>query len=92
MCSRTGALRIIVGMNTKLKVPPDFDAVPKDDRIAFVQELWDRIAQDPERLPIPKEHKRILDERLDAYEANPEPGRPWSEVRDQILSKLRSGC
>jgi len=83
-------LHIIVSMSIKLRVPAEFDAVPTDERIAFVQELWDRIARDPERLPVPDEHKRILDERLDAFAANPEPGRPWSEVRDQLLSKLRS--
>jgi putative addiction module component (TIGR02574 family) len=77
-------------MSTKLKIPPEFDALPSDERIAYVQELWDRIAQAPSRLPISDEHKRILDERLDAYEANPEPGRPWGEVRDDILKKLRS--
>jgi putative addiction module component (TIGR02574 family) len=77
-------------MSTKLNIPPEFDAVPKDQRIAFVQELWDRIAQDPDRVPVPDEHKRILDERLSAYRMNPQPGRPWSEVRDQLLVKLRS--
>jgi putative addiction module component (TIGR02574 family) len=77
-------------MSTKLNIPPEFDAVPKDQRIAFVQELWDRIAQDPDRVPVPDEHKRILDERLSAYRINPQPGRPWSEVRDQLLVKLRS--
>lgn len=77
-------------MSTKLKIPPEFDAVPKEQRIAFVQELWDRIARDPSSVPVPREHKRILDERLDAYRANPHAGRPWSEVRDRLLAKLRS--
>jgi len=76
-------------MSTNLKVPPEFDRAPKEQRIAFVQELWDRIAQDPARLPVPPEHQRILDERLKEYRANPKAGRPWSEVRDQLLAKLR---
>jgi hypothetical protein len=33
-------------MSTNLKVPPEFDHVSKEQRIAFVQELWDRIALD----------------------------------------------
>jgi putative addiction module component (TIGR02574 family) len=77
-------------MSTKLKIPAEFDAVSSDEQIAFVQELWNRIAQHPERLPIPDEHKRILDERLSAYAARPSAGRPWNEVRDELLSKLRS--
>jgi putative addiction module component (TIGR02574 family) len=76
-------------MSTNLKVPPGFDEAPKEQRIAFVQELWDRIAQDPERVPVPAEHQRILEERLKEYRANPKAGRRWSEVRDQLLTKLR---
>jgi putative addiction module component (TIGR02574 family) len=76
-------------MSTNLKVPPGFDEAPKEQRIAFVQELWDRIAQDPERVPVPVEYQRILEERLKEYRANPKAGRPWSEVRDQLLTKLR---
>jgi putative addiction module component (TIGR02574 family) len=77
-------------MSAKLKVPPEFDTLPKEQRIAFVQELWDRIAKDPESVSVPNEHKRILDERLGAYRANPQPGRSWSEVRDRLLAKLRN--
>jgi putative addiction module component (TIGR02574 family) len=76
-------------MSTNFKVPPGFDEAPKEQRIAFVQELWDRIAQDPERVPVPVEHQQILEERLKEYRANPKAGRPWSEVRDQLLTKLR---
>ena len=76
-------------MSANLKVPPGFDAAPKEQRIAFVQDLWDRIALDPERVPVPPEHRQALDERLNEYRANPKSGRPWSEVRDQLLVKLR---
>ena len=74
---------------TKLAVPPEFDAAPKNQCIAFVQELWDRIAEDPDQVPVPDSHKRVLDERLSAYRAGPQAGRPWSEVREELLAKLR---
>ena len=74
---------------TKLPIPPEFDTVSKEQRIAFVQELWDRIAQYPEGVPVPEHHKRILDERLNEYRANPQPGRPWSEVREELIASLR---
>lgn len=77
-------------MSANLKIPPEFDTVTSDERIAFVQELWNRIAQDAERVPVPNEHKQILEERLNAYADNPEPGEPWSKVRDKLLAKLRS--
>jgi len=64
-------------MTMKLKAPPEFDTAPKNQRIAFVQELWDRIAQDPDRVPIPDEHI-------------PQSGRPWNEVREELLASLHS--
>lgn len=76
-------------MSTNLKVPLGFDEAPKEQRIAFVQELWDRIAMDPEKVPVPIEHQRILEERLKEYRTSPKAGRPWSEVRDHLLAKLR---
>jgi len=76
-------------MSANLKVPPEFDAATKEQRIAFVQELWDRIAEDPQRLPMPPEHRQLLEERLGEYRANPSSGRPWSEVREQLLAKFR---
>lgn len=77
----------IVG--TELKVPPDFDAAPSEQRIAFVQELWERIAARPEQVPLPAGHRRVLEERLKEYRANPAGGRPWGEVRDELIAKFR---
>lgn len=74
----------------QLEIPPEFDTASKEERIAYVQALWDRIAENPDSVPVPEHHKRILRERLDAYRANPERGRPWNEVRDELLTKLRN--
>jgi len=74
--------------NPILVIPSEFDAAPQNQRIAFVQELWDRIAQEPEKVPVPDSHKRILDDRLDVFRTWPQAGCSWSEVRDQILAKL----
>ena len=74
----------------KFHIPPEFDDATNEQRIAFVQELWDRIADDPSSVPMPDSHKRVLDERLDDYHQNLQQGKPWGEVRDEILAKLRS--
>lgn len=76
-------------MSSRLQIPPDFDNASNDDRIAFVQELWDRIAAHPHRVPVPAEHQLVLEARLAAYRADPQSGRAWSEVRDELLSTLR---
>jgi putative addiction module component (TIGR02574 family) len=69
--------------------PPGFDELSVDERIDFVQSLWDRIAATPEQVPVPDWHRRIIRERLESYRTNPDAGRPWADVRTEIASKLR---
>ena len=68
--------------------PPGFDSLTTEEKIRYLQDLWDQIAADPDSVPIPESHRKTLEERLKDYEADPEAGRPWEEVRDDILSKL----
>jgi putative addiction module component (TIGR02574 family) len=76
-------------MSANIRIPPEFDGAPNDQRIAFVQELWDRIARDEKSVPVPREHERIVRQRLREYRENPTPGESWSKIRDQLLAKLR---
>ncbi|MDR4477995.1 MAG: addiction module protein [Nitrospira sp.] len=69
--------------------PPGFDDLPVEERIDFVQSLWDRIATTPEQVPVPEWHRRIIRERLEAYREHPVAGRSWTEVRSDIERKLR---
>jgi len=71
------------------EIPDEFKALSTDERIAYVQALWDFIAQSPDEIEIPEWHQRILDERLAAWKESPEAGRPWEEVKQDILRKLR---
>jgi len=70
-------------------IPPEFKNLSLDDRIAYVQDLWDFIAMNPDSLQVSDEHKRILDERLDSFDENPDSGVPWEEFRNELLTKLR---
>lgn len=72
----------------KLKIPPEFMSASKAQRIEFVQDLWDQIAQSPEQVPVSESHKQLLKERLEAYRSNPRPGQSWGEVRDNLLDKI----
>ena len=44
---------------------------------------------DEESVPIPDWHRKIIEERLKSHRANPSESRPWDEVRNEILEKLR---
>ena len=68
--------------------PPGFDELSAEDKIDYVQSLWDRIAASPKELPVPEWHKQIISERLAAYRANPSEGRTWEQVRTDLEQRL----
>ena len=70
--------------------PPGFDELPVDEQIDYVQSLWDRIAADPEEVPLPEWHRKVLAERLCELAENPANGDAWPSVRDRIRAKLGS--
>ena len=49
-----------------MKIPSELRDATSDERIEFVQRLWDEIAQSPDSVPITDEQKVILDQRLRA--------------------------
>ena len=59
--------------------------LPVPERIRLVELIWDSIAAVPEALPVPDDLKAELDRRLSDFEANPEAGSPWEEVRERVL-------
>ena len=77
-------------MSKMVPTPPlGFDDLSVDEQIDFVQSLWDRIAATSEQVPVPEWHRQIIRERLAAYNANPNAGRLWTDVRTDIERKLR---
>ena len=69
--------------------PPGFDELPVEEQIEYVQALWDRIAATPDRVPVPDWHLKLIDERRDELDANPDDAVAWDEVRDELDAKLR---
>jgi putative addiction module component (TIGR02574 family) len=69
--------------------PPGFDELSMDEKLDYVQSLWDRIAVQPQDVPVPEWHREVLNERLEAYRANPSEGRPWEEIHNQLQDKLQ---
>jgi len=62
--------------------------LPLDERIRLVEDLWDSIASNQNALPLTPEQQAELDRRLDAYEANGDPGRPAENVIAEIRKRL----
>ena len=59
--------------------------LPVAERIRLVELIWDSIAAVPEAVSISEELKAELDRRLAEFEADPDAGSPWEEVRSRIV-------
>jgi putative addiction module component (TIGR02574 family) len=60
------------------------------ERLDLIEELWDSIASDPKaiaEIPLSDDERALLDQRLEAYKANPRAARPWSDVRAELLKR-----
>jgi putative addiction module component (TIGR02574 family) len=78
-------------MSTKTsQIPEDFKTLSSDDRIEYVQSLWDFIARTPDQVPVPESHKKVLDERLANYQNEPSSAASWDKTRDRILKNLQA--
>lgn len=53
------------------------------ERLQLIETLWDSLS--PSELPLPDAHKAALDHSLAEYERDPEGGRSWNEVRDDLV-------
>jgi putative addiction module component (TIGR02574 family) len=69
-------------MNAKLR------NLPIDERIRLVQDLWDSIYADQDKLSLTEEQKSELDRRIDAYEIDKIEGRLAKDALADVRRKL----
>ena len=60
--------------------------MPAQERLLFVQDVWDSLAAIPEAVPLTQAERDELDRRLEAFHADPDAGSPWEEVRTRLHS------
>ena len=65
------------------------DRLPRDVRVALVQEIWDTIAAETNVVPLSEAQRAELERRLAEDEANPEDVVPWEEVKAKALARLK---
>lgn len=58
--------------------------LPVAERLRLLELIWDSIAQVPEALPVSEDLRAELEDRLAEFQANPDAGLPWEEVRESI--------
>jgi putative addiction module component (TIGR02574 family) len=54
------------------------------ERIQLVEDIWDSIAIQPEKVELTSDIKYELDKRLEEYEQQPQEQSSWDEVRSRL--------
>jgi putative addiction module component (TIGR02574 family) len=62
--------------------------LPLKERLKLVEDLWDSIAAEEQNVVLTEAQRRLLDERLDAYELDGDLGEPAETVVDRIRRAL----
>ena len=70
----------------------DILVLPVQERIRLVELIWDSVAAVPEAVEISPALKAEIDARLAEFEANPETGYSWDQVKSRLKDdSWRSG-
>ena len=70
--------------------PPGFDDLTVEEKLDYVQSLWDRVSAKPESVPVPDWHIELIEERLSREQTRTGGGRSWDEIRDELRARLQN--
>ncbi|WP_293372553.1 addiction module protein [Nevskia sp.] len=59
--------------------------LPVDERIRIAEAIWDSVAREPAHVGLEPWQAEELDRRIADFEATPDEGLPWDEVKRRIL-------
>ncbi len=65
------------------------DQLPREERLALVQAIWDTIAAEPQPPLLSEAQRQELARRVAEYNAAPDEVIPWEQVRAQTLVRLQ---
>ena len=65
------------------------DQLPRDVRVALVQEIWDSIAAEASVLPLSEAQRAELERRCADDDANPDDVVPWEQVKAKAQARLK---
>lgn len=67
---------------------PTFEQMSPAERILYVQDLWDRIAERPADVPVSDEMKQELDRRMAEHQSDPSSSVPWETVLERLRARF----
>ena len=63
------------------------DQLSVAQRILLVEEIWDSITAEEAEIPLTEAQRQDLQRRIAAYEADPNAGSSWEEVKARLWKK-----
>lgn len=66
----------------------DLKRLSRSEKLLLINDLWDDIASAEAEQPLSSEQEKMLDERYQQFLNEPEQGKPWAEVREELKEQL----
>ena len=60
-----------------------------DERLAIVEAIWDSILADADELDVTPDERKLIEQRLTAYLANPNDVVAWDDVKGRAMQRSR---
>jgi hypothetical protein len=70
--------------------PPGFDDLSPNEKLDYINALWERFTAQPEDVPMPEWHREVIAERVAA--AGEGSARPWDAVRKDLRLAAAIDC
>lgn len=75
-------------VHTDVPIPEGFDLLPPEERVLYVESLWERITRSDEEIPIPESHLRLIENRWREHLADPDSAIPMADALRMIDERL----
>ena len=80
-------------MESKVANPPaGFDELTVEEKLDYLESLWDRITARPEAVPVPDWHLEVIEQRFHKGQAGSQDHRSWDDFREQLRHRQRQSA
>jgi putative addiction module component (TIGR02574 family) len=72
---------------TKIPDPPGYAELSIEEKIDYIQLLWDRLADESDPFPVPDSHIKLVQQRMEAYRRDPSRVRSAFAIIDELMNR-----
>jgi putative addiction module component (TIGR02574 family) len=66
---------------------PDVRQLSSAEKLIFVSELWDDLAEHPSEVPVSREIIEELDRRMEHFKTHPDEFTTWEAIQEKVLGR-----